>query len=156
MNRVAKILLLLLILLFSIPAGAGNVEQLMKANWKCDPQYIKDGEIEIIVERLREDPRHPAICLYSNQQNSFLWRTVEYEKFRIKLVPLEGADARPFYLDIPAAGVVSVNRLLSSGPPRRELPVSKVFKYGIIVELMDQDENVIGVIDPHTAIHTKY
>ncbi len=154
MKRVKKIFHIFFVLMFSIPAGAGDVQQLLKANWKCDPQYVQDGEIEIIVERLREDPRHPAVCLYSKQQNSFLWRTVEYEKFRIKLTPIEGAAARPFYVDIPAGGLDSVNRLISTGPPRRELPVDKVLKYGIIVEFLDENGNVIHTIDPHTAIHT--
>ncbi|MCI0606228.1 hypothetical protein L0156_24845, partial [bacterium] len=132
MTRVIKLFFLLFFCTFLVPVFAADPkdpEKLKKANWNCDLDHVKYGEIELFIEDLKkkehENPRHPAICLYSKFQNSILWRSKEYEAFKVEIVPIEGAP-HPFYIEFPKGGLQSVNQLVSSGPPKRDLPKDKV------------------------------
>ena len=154
MLRVVKVFLVLSFFLISIPCFA-DVDQYSEANWACDPEYNHDGEIELVAETLSEEPDHLAICVYRNRQNSILLRTNAYKFISVSWSPLEGAPANPFYVPIEHLNSISEGKLVSSGPPRRDLPDNKVFKYKMTIKLYDQNKKVAKTIDPHTPVHTK-
>jgi hypothetical protein len=154
MNRIIKIFPFLLVLLFSTPAFVQDYEAGSEPN--CNPKYKeKAGEIELLVEDLEKEvhnPKHEAVCLYIARQNSVLLRTKTYESFTVIVEPGEGAPADPFYRK--AEELLSVNGLLSTGPPRLEL--SKQFPnrwlmYKVTINYKDKNGKP-GTIDPHWPV----